>query len=132
MPAIYPNVATMGFLELFRTELVNCEVNLYQNDYTPVPGTVLGDLDIATFSGYAAKVVAALLAAYLDPVSGASAQIATQQWDHSGGATANTIYGFWVETTGGDLRLVGRFDSPIGMAALGDSIPLDVKFNLGN
>jgi hypothetical protein len=134
MPAVvlYPNVGAMNNIGLVRTNLVNCEVNLFQNDVTPTPATVLGDLTVATFSGYAAIVVAALLAAYLDPIGGASAQIGTVQFDHSGGAVANTIYGFWVETAGGVLILAGRFDQAVPMNVLGDSIPLDIKFNFGN
>ncbi len=134
MPAVvlYPNVGALNNIELLRTDLVNCEVNLFQNDYQPVPATVLADLTVATFSGYAAEVVAALLPAYLDPIGGASAQIGTIQFDHSGGVVSNIIFGFWAENAGGDLIMVGRFENPIPMAALGDAIPLDVKFNFGN
>lgn len=134
MPAsvLYPNVGAMHNIGLLRTDLINCEVNLFQNNLTPLPSTVIGDLTVATYSGYAAKVVTALLAAYIDPAGGASAQIATIQYDHSGGGVANSIYGFWVETAAGDLILVGRFEEPIPMNFLGDSIPLDVKFNFGN
>lgn len=134
MPAVvlYPNVGALSNIELMRTALVMCEVNLFQNDYIPTPSTVLADLTVATFSGYAPEVVAALLPAYLDPAGGASAQIATIQFDHSGGGVSNVVYGFWVETAGGTLILVGRFEDGIPMIALGDSVPLDVKFNFGN
>jgi hypothetical protein len=134
MPAVvlYPNVGAMNNIGLIRTNLVNCEVKLYQNDLVPTPSTVLGDLTVATFSGYAAIVVSALLAAYLDPAGGASAQIATVQFNHDGGGVANSIYGFWVQTTGGVLVLAGRFEDLVPMQLLGDSIPIDVKFNFGN
>lgn len=129
---IYPNVAAMYEMNLIAADLANCKVKLFQNDITLSPSTVKGDLTEATFSGYAAATVAALLPSYIDPAGGASAQIATQQFDHSGGATANTVYGAWVETAGGDLILAMTFENGIPMAALGDSIPLDVKFNFGN
>lgn len=129
---LYPNGGALAVVGLIRIALEDCEVNLFQNDYQPSAGTVVGDLTVATYSGYAEKVVAALLAAYIDPAGGASAQIATLQFDHSGGGVANMIYGFWVQTTGGALIMVGRFEEPIPMVVLGDAIPLDIKFNFGN
>lgn len=134
MPAVtlYPNVGALAVVGTLRTALEDCTVDLYQNDYTPSPGTVIGDLTVADFSGYGQKTVADLLAAYIDPAGGASAQIATQQWDHSGGGVSNTVYGFYVRTAGGVLILAGRFAEPIPMAAIGDSIPLDIKFRFNN
>lgn len=124
---VYPNAAALLVVNLVRTELANSVMKLYQNDYTPNEGTILADMTVATFSGYANKTVAALLPAYIEPAGGASAQVATVQWDHNGGATSNIIYGFSLENAGGDLILAGRFENPIPMASLGDSIPLDTK-----
>lgn len=128
---LYPNVSSIAIINLLRTDLIDCLVQLYKNDVVPTPGVILADLTEADFSGYAEIEVAALLAAYLDPEGGASAQIPTVQFQHNGGATANTVYGFMVTTAGGALRLVGYFDAPIPMVASGDAIPLDVKFNFG-
>lgn len=129
---MYPNVGALAIVELLRTELVNCEVKLAKADFVLSPSLVLTDFTEADFSGYAAEVVAALLPAYINPDGGAAAQIATIQFDHTGGATANSIYGFWVETTGGDLISVGKFDAPVAMAALGDAIPLNIQFVIAN
>lgn len=129
---LYPNVGALHNLELMRTDLALCKVNLFQNDVAISPSTVKADLTVATFSGYTAATVTALLPAYLDPAGGASAQIATQQFNHTGGGVANVIYGAWVETAAGDLILVIKFDQGIPMNAVGDSIPLDIKFNFGN
>lgn len=134
MPSpIYPNLGALFLADTISAALVNCKLKLYQNDFTPVQGTVIADMTVATFSGYAVKTIAALLASYLDPAGGASAQIATQQWDHNGGVIANTIYGFWLEDASvvPVLVMAGRFDAPVPMAALGDSLPLDVKLNFG-
>lgn len=131
MQVLYPNVGSLLGMGLVRTALVDCTVHLFSNDATLGPGTVVGDLTECTFGGYAEKTVAALLPAYIDPLGGASAQIATVQWDHSGSGTDELVYGFWVETDGGDLFLCGKFDEPIPMGSVGDSIPLDVKFNFG-
>lgn len=133
MPAVvlYPNSSCLEIMDLMRTDLEDCTVHLFQNDLTPTPSTVLADLEECDFSGYTEKVVTALLPAYIDPAGGASAQIPTQQFDHTGGVVSNMVYGFWVETTGGDLRLVGSFEEAIPMSALGQSIPVDIKFNFG-
>ena len=134
MPAIvlYPNVGALHNIGLLRTDLINCVVKLWQNDIQPTPATVLADLTEADFSGYLAETVLALLPAYLDPGGGASAQIATVQFNHDGGAVANVCFGFSVETAGGVLILVGRFEDGVPMVQAGDSIPLDIKFNFGN
>jgi len=134
MPAVvlYPNSACLDEIELMRTDLVDCLVKLFTNDVSVTPSILLADLDEADFSGYAEIEVAALLPAYLDPEGGASAQIATVQFNHSGGPVANTIFGAWVETAAGDLRLVIKFEEGVPMQLLGDSIPLDIKFNFSN
>lgn len=132
---LYPNEGAMAAIELLRTELAGCTVHLFQNDFMPTPATVEADLTEADFSGYAAETVAALLAAYLDPGGGASAQLPTVQFDHSGGATDNVIYGFYVKSSvanGEELWVIGRFEEPIPMSQLGHAIPLDVKINFSN
>lgn len=133
MPAIilYPNVGAIEMMGDLSTALINCNVELYQNNVSLGPATVLADLTVADFGGYAAITIAALLAVYLDPAGGASAQIATIQWDASGVAPSNLVYGFWVETAGGVLVLAGSFEAAVSMANVGDSIPLDIKFNFG-
>lgn len=129
---LYPNGSALDIIDLIRTNLVNCKVGLFQNQVNPTPSIVLGDLVVADFSGYAAITVAALLPAYIDPAGGASAQIATVQFDHTGGIANNVCFGFFVETMGGDLVLVGSFDDGVPMSRVGDSLPLDIKFSIGN
>jgi hypothetical protein len=129
---LYPNVGCMEGIELIRTALALCKVKLFQNDILPGASTVVADLEEADFDGYTPEVVTALLPAYLDPAGGASAQIGTVQFDHTGGPVANVCYGFWVEAAAGDLWLVGRFEEGIPMGKVGDALPIDVKFNFSN
>lgn len=129
---LYPNGAALHNIDLIRTDLVNSKLKLFKNDVAISPSTVLADLTEADFSGYLAKTVAALLPAYIDPTGGASAQIATQQFDHTGGIVANVVFGAWLETLAGVLILVVKFDQGVVMQAVGDSLPLDLKLNFGN
>lgn len=129
---LYPNVGALNNIGLVRTNLASCKLKLFKNDILLTPATVKADLTEADFGGYAEKTITALLPAYIDPAGGASAQIATQQFDCDGTAPDNVVYGFWVETAAGVLVLAGSFDQGIPMVNLGDSIPIDVKFNFGN
>lgn len=131
---LYPNTGALEAIALMRTALANCVVHLFKNDIIPTAETVEADLTAADFSGYAPEVVAALLDAYLDPGGGASAQLPTVQFDHSGGAVDNIIYGFYVKSAapGSDVWVIGRFENPIPMSQLGHAIPLDIKIHFGN
>lgn len=130
---LYPNVACMDVIGLMRTKLAGCSVHLFTNDILVSPGLTEEMLTEADFGGYAPITATALLPAYLDPVGGASAQIATVQFNCDGTEPENTVFGFYVTTTGtpGVLYLVGRFAEAIGMSQAGDAIPLDIKFNFG-
>ena len=133
--SIYPNVACLDVIGLMRTKLAGCSVHLYKSPFTPGAGTVLADLTAieADFGGYAAITVTALLAAFIDPIGGASAQIGTVQFNADGTTPDNIIYGAWVQATGTPpvLYLAVQFDNPVPMSAVGDALPLDFKFNFG-
>lgn len=130
--SLYPNVGALHNIGLIRTDLAMCKVKLFKNDIIISPATVVGDLVEADFGGYVAKTVTALLPAYLDSIGGASAQIGTVQFDCDGTAPDNVVFGAWVETAAGVLILVIKFDAGVPMVVLGDSLPMDIKFNFGN
>lgn len=130
----YTNEAVIQLATELDTALLLCTIDLYQDSLVPGITTTQAELAaaVATYSGYAQKSVAALLPPYLDPAGGASTNIATQQFQHSGGAVANNIGGAWVEDAGGIVRLVIAFDNPVTMAVATDAIPLDIIFNFKN
>lgn len=85
-------------------------LGLFKNDVTPNVATVLGDLIIADFSGYAAIVIAAWGAPYVGPGNRVEADGPSQQFNHSGGAVPNDVYGwFLIDTVGGALLALERF-----------------------
>lgn len=103
-------------------------IKLFQNNYIPVAGTVIGDLTEATFSGYAAQALAGGAVSGMLDASGR----AVAQWNAvtftKAGATGNTIYGYYVIDGSGNLLWAERFDSSIAMNTDGAFIQLTPKF----
>jgi hypothetical protein len=102
----------------------NLKVYLYQNNYTPVQGSVVGSFTEATFSGYAS--VSFTLGTPTE-VSNKAKSVATAAsvFTHNGGGTANTIYGYYVKDgTTGDLVWAERFGSSQIMTNNGDQISI--------
>lgn len=97
------------------------ELGLFQNDYTPVQGSVIGDLTPANFSGYSGLE---LTQNWTSPV------IDGTRWKtnadpivqaHSGGGVSNLIYGYYVVDGSGVLMYAERDPSgPRLMAGAGD------------
>jgi len=82
------------------------EVNLYQNDYAPDPTTVLADLDVATYDGYAAETVTpATWPVFFQGNSQAVAVGPGIVFTPTGSTTPNVIYGYYLTDTGG-TRLI--------------------------
>jgi len=52
--AVVPNQAERNALAVLLAQLSTANLRLYANDYSPVAGTVIGDLTEANFTGYAA------------------------------------------------------------------------------
>lgn len=131
---LYTNEAALQLATELDTALLLCKVKLYKEGLVISPGTTKAQLTavIADYSGYVDKTVTALLAPYIDPAGGASTNIATQQFQHTGGVVANMIAGAWVEDAAGNVRLAMEFDAPVPMAVASDAIPLDIIFNFRN
>ena len=116
-----------------RTALATGKLRLYASPLTLNPSILKAALVAAeaTYDGYAAYVITTWNAVYYDPSGGSSFQ-AVHQFDFTPGAgTVNTVYGFWVEDTAGNLLVVGNLPAPVVMQALGDSIPMSVTLNYG-
>jgi len=103
-------------------------LHLYKNNYTPVDGSVIGDFTEADFSGYsggeditgwsAAVIVAGRAESTGDPID----------QTHNGGATGNTIYGFYVVDSGGNLCWAERDPNPFVINANGQIYRVEPKF----
>ena len=124
MSLVVPNASKIAFM--FRladssNPTVPTTLKLFQNNYTPVAGSVIGDLTEATFSGYTAKTLTGLsVSGSLDSGNRAFATWTAVSWTKSG-ATGNNVYGYYVISAAGALLYLERFDgAPINMMTDGN------------
>lgn len=85
------------------------KIRLYKNNYTPVNGTVIGDLTQADFNGYTAG--GTTLANWTTPTtvsSRAQTQADPVTWTKGVGGTGNSIYGYYVVDGSGNLLWAER------------------------
>lgn len=134
MLGIYPNSSGLVVGGLIVTQLSTGTLNLFKEDLTLTRNTTKADLvaAVADYSGYAAKAITAPEDAYTDRGGGASVIIPTQDFNFDGAdvtPTENDIYGWWLEDTDAKLFACGKFDTPIPMQGVGDSIPLMILLN---
>lgn len=95
---------------------------LFQNNYTPVAGSVAGDFTECTFSGYGAGQTITGWASAAVTGSIASAAAAALTWTHNGGGTSNNIYGMYVVDAGGVLIWAERDPAaPFAISANGQT-----------
>jgi hypothetical protein len=136
MPTIlYPDVGAMTNLGLIKTHMVSCKCKLYTNSVVLSRNTLKTDLTEATFDGYVAATIAALLAVYINPAGGAICQVPKTQFDYGPAGSppvTEIVYGWWLEDAAGNLIIVGDFDTPIPMAEVGNSVVVDVALTFGN
>lgn len=135
MIPVVTNEAAINLLTKKQTDLANCKIRLWQNTYPALSAnTTKAQLVTAeaTYTGYAAIVVAAIPNPYLVPGQGGNLQIPTQQFQPTGTAVSNLIRGWWVELATGEIVLAAQFDSDIAMGDVTNAIPLDIIFRQPN
>lgn len=112
-------------LALLQTHLVDSVMHLYQNDVTPTPALVLGDLTVATFTGYAGVDLAAWGNPFLDAENMATILSPLATFRPTGTAIQNVIYGWYILDDGGLLVAAGRFENaPLPMGATSNVISI--------
>lgn len=128
MTLIVSNIGETTMLEsIFKTASPEAfKLKLFTNDYSPVEGTVAGDLTEATGAGYAE--IALTRASFT--VSGDTASYAQQTFTFTGAEP--TIYGYYiVETSSGKLILSERFsDAPYAIPTGGGTVKITVNVTL--
>lgn len=99
----------------------NLKLRLYENNYTPVEASVVGDFTEATFSGYAAITLtgASWTMTTADP---AVADYAQQTFTAT--AAGNSVYGYYVTNNAGTICVwAERFtDGPYTITGNGDVV----------
>jgi hypothetical protein len=105
-----------------QSPLASAELRLFQNNYTPLHSSVLGDFTEADFNGYAAASQTWTVA-----VMGSNRAVITGNsnvFTKAAGGTGNpSIYGYYLTTPGGGALIGGRrFAAPIDMNDDDDSM----------
>lgn len=136
---VAPSEAIRNALATFLTTVLpaapdQSTLRLYQNDYTPNLGTVIGDLTEATFTGYAAVDVAEFSSTRLrSDVAGNAYYVdpAVATFLQTGTTITNTVYGYYLtDATGADLLAVGRFSSPVLFDHTGKALDIEIGLRL--
>jgi hypothetical protein len=108
-------------------------MRLFKNDFTPLETSVVGDLTVADFTGYAD----ATLASGDWTLSGTSPNLATaavKTFTSSAGSQNQDIYGWYLVTaTDNELIVAERFsDAPKNIANNGDAISVIARLTAAN
>lgn len=104
------------------------KIHLWKSPHTPSHATTLADLVEADFGSYASAGLAGpVIAGALDGSGRAVVSWNAVTFTKSGGAP-NSIYGYWIDSSAGDLLCVERFDVPIPMSVDGAFIQITPKF----
>jgi hypothetical protein len=128
MPNAVIQAARRASLDEIKTNLLDTgSLRLFQNDIAISDETVVGDLDIATFGGYANAAIALWNAPYTEPGGLAAVNTPNTFFAASGVAPANLIYGWFYLAAGGALYAAGNFDAPISMGVVGNAISLVIE-----
>lgn len=133
-----PLVGALVLAAQYQSYLAASKLRLFTAGYTPGPNDTITDLAgvEATYSGYTAGGIALTtwLAPALDPTGGASISSPQVQFAYvppMSGPVSNSIGGWFLVDTTGNLIADGLFDSPLPMGIAGDAIPISVKLWCG-
>lgn len=124
-----------GAYQLFVASLTSyfagiCVLHLYQNNYTPVEASVLGNFTEATFTGYSSV---ALTSWSLPVLTSPYQQITSAAVPFTVGTvgTGNNIYGYYVTDGSGNVLWAERDgNAPIAMSTTGAQYTVIPRFSL--
>jgi hypothetical protein len=127
MHQIYPNAGLVEWLHRMIGDGVN--YHLYDNDFTPDQGTILTDLNEASFSGYAPAGKVSSDFQDIGIVNNNGLIMATPAaFSNTSGLDAQ-VYGYFVTNGANDILLaVGRFDITPTIVFANDNFYLTTLF----
>jgi len=134
MCLVVPNEGEVRLLDMLvgGDSFTDVRLRLYKNNYTPVAGSTFGDFTQADFSGYAEETPAFGSATVVNG-KGTIVDAAARLFIHTGGGTANTVYGYYVvDDLNNEILWAERFPSPILMSVAADQIAITLQFALGS
>jgi len=108
------------------------KVVLFQSNTTLLPTTVLADLTICDFSGYATSSAIVWADAGFDAQGDVLVTGGTKSFARTAGAVSNDVYGYaLVDGTATDLLWARKFPQPIPMAVVGQTLIVLPVLTLG-
>lgn len=126
---IIPNASSLAILqELIATGnlLDGVKLRLFQNDFTPVPASVLADFTIATFTGFATSTAVVWGTPYYQ--QDGTPNVAGDLKTFAAGSpltVTNVIYGWYLIDGAASVWLAAyRFDQPIPVSIPLQAIPV--------
>ncbi len=103
--------------------MTDLHFHLYKNDLIPTEYAAVGDFVEADFTSYAASSAIVWGASIPAPAGGYQCVGDVKQWAPTDSVTPNTIFGVFVTDVGGTvLRYAERFETPVPMASVADSL----------
>lgn len=105
------------------------ECILFQNDVNFTLNTLLADLTVATFTGYADVTLTTYPDPYTEPDGTASLDSPQCVFASSGSAVQNTVFGWAVKDAAGLLVGGGNFENPIAFNDVGDAVVFTVELS---
>lgn len=113
------------------TYLALSTMDLFMNPVSINPNTLAADLDVAVFTGYVQQVYTTTPVPVNDLTSGGySIYLPSNVFKCTTAPGAPvTIYGCYLRDAAGNLIAAANFATPINIAAVDDSVPLQVTLN---
>ena len=133
-----PLVGSLNVAGYVQTALATSKLRLFISTYAPSPTETLAEVVAAeaTFSGYTAGgyPLATFGAPTNGPIGGASTpspQIDVAYVPPESDPVSNTLGGWFIVDTGGNLIADGTFNAPIPMTQLGNGFPITIALVAG-
>lgn len=129
MPAVkVPNIAEQRWLNLALTGMGASKIDLFKANHTPGSGTTLSDLTVADYSSYAQQ---SLTFGTVGTDGGGRAFSLTGTVTFPlAGSGSQTVYGWYITDSGGNLIECRRFDAPITVDTANGVTPFIVDITL--
>lgn len=128
---IMPIDARKAALETKRTGYLNTlTLRLYQNNYTPVVGSVLADFTEANFKGYTGQSLTDFGGVYENASHNAESDSGVHTFTYisaSSGSSSNDIYGWYTVDAFGRVGPAARFSAPVPITLNGDGLSLSIQ-----
>jgi len=112
---------------LLKTNGVNAVCSLFKQGFNPAVGTLKAELEAneCDFDDYVTKTIASWTGPVLAPAPGYQLNGGLVQWIVATNVVINTVGGYWLETAGGIVIQIVKFDDPgISMASIADAVTI--------